>query len=190
MYWDAMFEAFISLYLHLCARIFHFRTLPLPSVDRSTKPPSLLSPSIHSRIGLRNVIVPSRLMGKFMNLAQRNTNQNIETCGILAGTIVSNLLTTLGRYTSVASVGTFCFSAVAHGIAWNEMWQIFVNKVQNLNCIYKEINLYSPRMDVCMKNVCIIWTKNEEIIKWTHLCGIYYSDYAAFLKSAVNFLVA
>jgi STAM-binding protein len=63
------------------------RTLPLPSVDRSTKPPSLLSPSIHSRIGLRNVIVPSRLMGKFMNLAQRNTNQNIETCGILAGTI-------------------------------------------------------------------------------------------------------
>jgi len=63
------------------------RTLPLPSVDRSTKPASLLSPSIHSRIGLRNVVVPSRLMGKFMNLAQRNTNQNIETCGILAGTI-------------------------------------------------------------------------------------------------------
>jgi hypothetical protein len=29
-------------------------------------------------------------MGKFMNLAQRNTNQNIETCGILAGTIVSS----------------------------------------------------------------------------------------------------
>lgn len=63
------------------------RTLALPNVDRSTKPPSLLSPSNHSKIGLRDVVVPSRLMGKFMNLAQQNTNQNIETCGILAGTL-------------------------------------------------------------------------------------------------------
>ncbi|KDR24328.1 STAM-binding protein [Zootermopsis nevadensis] len=63
------------------------RTVPLPNVDRSTKPASLLSPSIHSKVGLRDVIVPSRLMGKFMNLAQRNTSQNIETCGILAGTL-------------------------------------------------------------------------------------------------------
>lgn len=111
------FEAFMSFYLHLCACIFHFRTLPLPNIDRSTKPASLLSPSVHSRTGLRDVVVPSRLMGKFMNLAQRNTNQNVETCGILAGTIVSILLTTLGRYTSVASVGIFCFSAVVHGTA-------------------------------------------------------------------------
>jgi hypothetical protein len=64
-------------------------------------------------------------MGKFMNLAQRNTNQNIETCGILAGTIVSILLTTMGRYKSVASIGTFCFSAVMRGITWKEMWRIF-----------------------------------------------------------------
>ncbi|XP_069680632.1 STAM-binding protein [Periplaneta americana] len=63
------------------------RTLALPTVDRSTKPASLLSPSIHSKVGLRDVVIPSRLMGKFMNLAQRNTNQNIETCGILAGTL-------------------------------------------------------------------------------------------------------
>ena len=180
----------MSLYLHLCASVFHFRTLPLPNVDRSTKPASLLSPSIHSRIGLRTVVVPSRLMGKFMNLAQRNTNQNIETCGILAGTIVSILLTTVGRYTSVASGGTFCFSAVAHGVTWNEMWWLFRNRVQNRNCICKEINFYPPGVDVCMKNVCIIWKKNEKIIKCTHLCGIYNSDYVAFLKITVNFLVA
>ncbi|PSN39468.1 STAM-binding protein [Blattella germanica] len=63
------------------------KKLSVPSVDRNTKPASLLSPSIHSKVGLRNVVVPSRLMGKFMNLAQRNTLQNIETCGILAGTL-------------------------------------------------------------------------------------------------------
>ncbi|XP_067011147.1 STAM-binding protein-like A [Anabrus simplex] len=56
-----------------------------PSFDRSTKPSSLLSPSMHSKVGLRNVLVPSRLMSKFMTLAQRNTELNIETCGILAG---------------------------------------------------------------------------------------------------------
>ncbi|KAJ9586655.1 hypothetical protein L9F63_019757, partial [Diploptera punctata] len=63
------------------------KKLAIPTVDRNTKPASLLSPSIHSRVGLRNVIVPSKLMGKFMNLAHRNTLQNIETCGILAGTL-------------------------------------------------------------------------------------------------------
>lgn len=82
----------LSLCFNLYVCSFHFRTLPLPNVDRSTKPASLLSPSIHSKVGLRDVIVPSRLMGKFMNLAQRNTNQNIETCGILAGTLVSVII--------------------------------------------------------------------------------------------------
>jgi hypothetical protein len=62
-------------------------TLPLPSVDTSTKPASILSPSVHSRNGLRDVVVPSTLMGKFMNLAQQNTYQNTETFGILARTI-------------------------------------------------------------------------------------------------------
>ena len=151
MYWVAVFEAFISLYLHLDACIFHFRTLPLPSVDRSTKPASLLSPSIHSRIGLRNVVVPSRLMGKFMNLAQRNTNQNIETCGILAGTIVSILLTTLGRYTSVASVGTFCFSAMAHGITWKEMWRIFGNSK------YKTKIVFTKKLTFILPGWMFVW---------------------------------
>ncbi|KAK7869958.1 hypothetical protein R5R35_013732 [Gryllus longicercus] len=56
-----------------------------PSIDRSTKPASLLSPSIQGKVGLRTVIVPSRLMGRFMHLALGNTEKNIETCGILAG---------------------------------------------------------------------------------------------------------
>ena len=71
---------------------FFFRklTVPtIPTVDRNTKPASLLSPSIHSKVGLRNVVVPSILMEKFMHLANRNTLQNTETCGILAGTLVS-----------------------------------------------------------------------------------------------------
>mgnify|MGYP000418573304 CR=1 FL=1 len=66
-----------------------FRILGVPTVDRNTKPASLLSPSIHPKVGLRDVVVPSRLMGKFMHLAHRNTLENIETCGILAGTLVS-----------------------------------------------------------------------------------------------------
>ncbi|XP_065351870.1 STAM-binding protein [Cloeon dipterum] len=63
-----------------------------PNVDRSTKPLSLLSPSLHNQLGLRKVIIPSKLMPKFMSLAQKNTDQNTETCGILAGSMVKNQL--------------------------------------------------------------------------------------------------
>ncbi|XP_046392803.1 STAM-binding protein-like A [Ischnura elegans] len=63
-----------------------------PSVDRSTKPSSLLlSPSslmIHGAgrpSRLRMVVIPSRLMRTFLALAQQNTQCNVETCGILAG---------------------------------------------------------------------------------------------------------
>lgn len=61
-----------------------------PSVDRSTKPRSLLSPGpdlayVH---GLRIVVVPSGLIDTFLNLAKENTARNIETCGILAGKMV------------------------------------------------------------------------------------------------------
>ncbi|GLV45292.1 uncharacterized protein CBL_05392 [Carabus blaptoides fortunei] len=58
----------------------------IPSFDRGTKPSSLLSPSLHSKsFALRTVIVPSRLMPSFLNIAHRNTTNNVETCGILAG---------------------------------------------------------------------------------------------------------
>ncbi|XP_059468556.1 STAM-binding protein [Neocloeon triangulifer] len=63
-----------------------------PNIDRSTKPLSLLSPSLHNQLGLRKVIIPSKLLSQFMSLAQKNTDQNIETCGILAGSLNKNQL--------------------------------------------------------------------------------------------------
>uniref|UniRef100_A0A1B6DP92 MPN domain-containing protein n=1 Tax=Clastoptera arizonana TaxID=38151 RepID=A0A1B6DP92_9HEMI len=56
-----------------------------PGVDRTTKPSSLLSPSVHSRSGLRNVVIPKSLEAHFFSLSQKNTIKNVETCGILAG---------------------------------------------------------------------------------------------------------
>lgn len=57
-----------------------------PSFDRNTKPSSLLSPSIASKpLALRTVIIPSRLMPSFLNISHRNTSNNVETCGVLAG---------------------------------------------------------------------------------------------------------
>ncbi|CAO3585088.1 unnamed protein product [Absidia cylindrospora] len=41
---------------------------------------------------LRRLIVPKSLQEKFLNIAQQNTNRNIETCGILAGTLKNNVL--------------------------------------------------------------------------------------------------
>lgn len=56
-----------------------------PSFDRGSKPNSLLSTSSSRSDGLRTVIVPSRLLSSFINIAHRNTSNNVETCGILAG---------------------------------------------------------------------------------------------------------
>lgn len=68
----------------------HYSVLPIPQVDRSNKPVSLLSATVGGRSGgLREVVVPVELMPKFMALAQANTLRNIETCGVLAGKLVS-----------------------------------------------------------------------------------------------------
>ncbi|KAL7306744.1 hypothetical protein TKK_0001113 [Trichogramma kaykai] len=61
--------------------------IKVPSVDRSTKPASLTSGD-----RLRDIIVPEKLMQNFLRLAQSNTSQNIETCGILAGKLERNRL--------------------------------------------------------------------------------------------------
>lgn len=62
----------------------------MPSVDRSSKPVSLLSATVGTKSGgLREVKVPVELMAKFMSLAQSNTLRNVETCGVLAGKLVS-----------------------------------------------------------------------------------------------------
>lgn len=56
-----------------------------PTVDRSLKPSTSLIEG-----ELRTVVVPSILMGKFLSLAQSNTKNNVETCGILAGKLAAN----------------------------------------------------------------------------------------------------
>lgn len=65
----------------------------LPSYDRATKPKNLggigknyLPSNVY---GLRDVVVPNNLIGKFMTLAEENTARNVETCGILCGKLVN-----------------------------------------------------------------------------------------------------
>ncbi|KAG0230556.1 hypothetical protein BGW41_002502 [Actinomortierella wolfii] len=43
--------------------------------------------------GLRTLIVPIRLLDRFLNLVRPNTIKNLETCGILAGTLSRNKFT-------------------------------------------------------------------------------------------------
>ena len=42
---------------------------------------------------MREVVIPSMLMSRFLELAQSNTNRNVETCGILAGSLERNKFT-------------------------------------------------------------------------------------------------
>lgn len=37
---------------------------------------------------LRKLLLPKRLQHQFLSIAERNTRNKIETCGILAGTLV------------------------------------------------------------------------------------------------------
>lgn len=59
----------------------------VPAVDRTTKP----SYSSITKTEETNspVIVPKSLVNKFLNIAKANTFDNLETCGILAGKLVS-----------------------------------------------------------------------------------------------------
>ncbi|KAK9506464.1 hypothetical protein O3M35_008401 [Rhynocoris fuscipes] len=63
-----------------------------PTFSRSTKPASLLSPTLNVQNQLRVVLVPGDLMGTFLKLAHRNTEKNIETCGILSGQLKKDQL--------------------------------------------------------------------------------------------------
>lgn len=58
-----------------------------PTIDRKLKPTTSLLEG-----GFRTVIVPEDTMEKFLKLAQSNTSNNVETCGILAGQLKQNLL--------------------------------------------------------------------------------------------------
>lgn len=80
---------------------------PRPSKSGETRPPSpppkssapgksryTFAPQASTEAGvpLRTVMLPPDLRTTFMNLAHANTARNLETCGILCGTVVSNAL--------------------------------------------------------------------------------------------------
>lgn len=57
-----------------------------PSIDRTLKP---ISNESLAEGNLRSVLIPKDTMFKFLLLAAKNTANNVETCGILAGRLVS-----------------------------------------------------------------------------------------------------
>ncbi|KAL6956594.1 AMSH-like protease, partial [Sarracenia purpurea var. burkii] len=62
-----------------------FITVKKPGIDRSTKPQAnTFKDKMYSSF-LKTVVIPSRMMQTFLVLSQKNTNNNVETCGILAG---------------------------------------------------------------------------------------------------------
>lgn len=65
-----------------------------PPVDRSTKPSvnhfMSVGQATSNRYGLRDVVVPHAISERFLSLARDNTMRNIETCGILCGSVVSS----------------------------------------------------------------------------------------------------
>ena len=57
---------------------------PKPTIDRSLKPVD------KKKSNLRNIIIPHDLCKQFLDVADSNTKKNVETCGILAGKLVSS----------------------------------------------------------------------------------------------------
>ncbi|KAJ5115929.1 hypothetical protein N7456_000277 [Penicillium angulare] len=73
----------------------------IPTSNDGASTPSDLDPSsytfkpsayLENGSPLRSVFLPSSLRNRFLSLAASNTRQNLETCGILCGTLVSNAL--------------------------------------------------------------------------------------------------
>lgn len=63
-----------------------------PATQRQSK--YTFKPSAFTEAGapLRTVLLPPELRRTFLNIAHTNTSRNLETCGILCGTLVSNAL--------------------------------------------------------------------------------------------------
>lgn len=57
-----------------------------PIVDRSTKP--MVYKNSLGPYNLRQIVVPGNLTKRFLEKAESNTFNNLETCGILAGKLV------------------------------------------------------------------------------------------------------
>ena len=63
--------------------------------DKDLKPSTLtFKPSAYLENGspLRTIFLPPDLRHRFLDIARPNTNANLETCGILCGTLISNAL--------------------------------------------------------------------------------------------------
>ena len=68
---------------------------PPPPTPNELKPATFtFTPSAHLENGspLRTVFLPPDLRHRFLSIAQPNTRANLETCGILCGTLISNAL--------------------------------------------------------------------------------------------------
>ncbi|KAM6965738.1 STAM-binding protein-like A [Aplochiton taeniatus] len=67
---------------------------PPPTFDRSLKPGSLINQGNTTMVdALRQLAVPAELSRNFLRLAEANTSQAIETCGILCGKLTRNMFT-------------------------------------------------------------------------------------------------
>ncbi|XP_054155456.1 STAM-binding protein-like A [Oppia nitens] len=64
----------------------------IPTVDRSTKP-SLMPVFSAAADGLTKLVVPTKLIQRFLQSAEANTIRNIETCAVLAGRLAKNVFT-------------------------------------------------------------------------------------------------
>lgn len=68
---------------------------PIPAPQQDLKPSTLtFKPSAYLENGtpLRTIFLPPDLRHRFLSIALPNTGANLETCGILCGTLVSNAL--------------------------------------------------------------------------------------------------
>ncbi|XP_019878570.1 STAM-binding protein-like [Aethina tumida] len=63
----------------------------VPSVDRSSKPSSLVLDNFDKNV-LRTIIIPMKVMTLFQVKAASNTNNQVETCGILTGKLENHQL--------------------------------------------------------------------------------------------------
>ncbi|KAM4748355.1 STAM-binding protein isoform 1-T2 [Rhinophrynus dorsalis] len=65
-----------------------------PAVDRSLKPATLSNQdNCVSSDGLRHMRIPQDVCWKFLQLAEKNTQRGVETCGILCGKLMKNEFT-------------------------------------------------------------------------------------------------
>jgi STAM-binding protein len=67
---------------------------PPPKQDLSTTQSYSFQPAAYTENGtpLRTLFLPTALRTSFVSLASSNTSSNLETCGILCGTLISNAL--------------------------------------------------------------------------------------------------